>query len=217
MFRLPAVALLLHQADAAVEHVVVALPLPAVLQVPLAHVGLVQEAVVVDVVVAELVLVVSQHLGTQLAVQMDVGIGVGLYAASAVAVKVHRHALVGVGFQVLHVYLAGNALVAVAHRRGPLRHLDAVHPGAWHVIEGEGRGCSPEVGQVLCEHLNVRAAQSQQLDLLGTRRCVAVVHVDRRVRGKALAQVTAGSLEQLLAPYQHSVGRASHTARPGTP
>ena len=79
--RLSTFALLLHHADAAVEHIVIALPLPTVLQVPLAHVGLVQESVVVHVMVAEIVLIVSQYLRTQLVIEMDVGISIGLHPA----------------------------------------------------------------------------------------------------------------------------------------
>ena len=78
MFRLPAFALLLHDAEAAVEHIVVALPLPTVLQVPLAHVGLVEKAVIVHIVMTEIILIVCQYLCTQLVIEMDIGIGIGL-------------------------------------------------------------------------------------------------------------------------------------------
>ena len=78
MMRLSALAFLLDHSDAAVKHVMGTLPLPAVLQVPLAHVGLVQKTIIIHVMVSVVVLVVSQHLRTQFVIHMDVGIDIGL-------------------------------------------------------------------------------------------------------------------------------------------
>ena len=210
---LSALALLLDGCQTTVEHIVCALPLPSVLQVPLAYVGLIQESVVVHVVMAEVVLIMRQYLCAQLVVEVDVGIGIGLQTAQGAAIEVHRHSLVTVWFQILDVYLSRDALIAVTHRRRALRHLDAVHPRAGDVVERVG-GCRPtEVWQVLGEHLHVGTAQSQELDLLGARGGVAIVHVDAGIRGKALAQVTAGCLEQFLTAYQYGVGRSPHASR----
>ena len=211
MMRLSTLTLLFHHADATVEHVVLALPFPTVLQIPLAHVGLVQKTVIVLVVVPEVVLIVSKHLGTQLVVQMYVAIGISFHTAHRVAIEVHRHALVVVGLQVLNVYLSCYTLIAISHRRRTLRHLDAVHPRARNVVEGIGGGGAAEVGQVLGQHLHVGAAQPQQLYLLGSRGGIAVVHVHGGVGGEALAKVATGGLEQLFTPYQHGVCRSGHT------
>ena len=160
MILLSALALLLHQSDASVKHIVRTFPLPAVLQVPLAHVRLIQKTVVIHVVVSEVVLIVSQHLCTKFIVQMDVGIDIGLQATHGVAVEVYRQALIVIGLQILNVYLACDTLVAVADRRRALRHLDAVHPRTRHVVEGIGCCCPTEVRQVLGQHLHVNATQS---------------------------------------------------------
>ena len=178
MVRLSALALLLHQGEATVEHIVRTLPLPAVLQVPLAHVGLIEESIIVYVVMAEVILIMRQHFRTQLIVQMDVGIDIGLQAAHGVAVEVYRQALIVIGLQVFDVNLARNTLITVADRRRALRHLYAVHPGSRDIVECK-RSCRPtEVRQVLGQHLHVGAAQSQEFNLLGTCGSVTIIHVN---------------------------------------
>ena len=74
---LPTVALLVEQSDAAVEDIDRAEVVPAVLQVYLAHVRLVEESVVVVVMVPPVVLVLPQYLGVHLS-QVDVAVGIGL-------------------------------------------------------------------------------------------------------------------------------------------
>ena len=74
---LPTVALLVEHADAAVEDVNRTEVVPAVLQVYLPHVRLVEESVVVVVMVPPVVLVVPQYLGVHLS-QVDVAVGIGL-------------------------------------------------------------------------------------------------------------------------------------------
>ena len=187
MVCLSTLALLLHHADTTVEDVIVALPLPAVLQVPLAYIRLVLETVLVHVVMTELVLIVCQDLGAQLVVQMDVGISIDLQTTLRITKQVDSHALVVIGLQVFDVNLTGDTLVAVTDRRRTFRHLNAVHPRAGNIVQ-RVRRCGPtEVGQILGQHLNIGAAQSQQLNLLGTCGGVAVVHIDRGVGSETLA------------------------------
>ena len=111
---LPAFALFLHHADAAMKHVGVGLVFPAVLEVPLAHVGLILETIVVLVVMTPFILIVGQNLRAQTVVDVYVGVGIRLKAAHRVAKEVYRHALVVIGLQVLDVNLSGDTLVAVA-------------------------------------------------------------------------------------------------------
>ena len=49
---LSALTLLLYHTETTVEQIVIAFPFPTVLQVPLAHVGLVEETIVIHVMVA---------------------------------------------------------------------------------------------------------------------------------------------------------------------
>ena len=60
----------------------------------------------VYVVMAEVILIMRQHFRTQFVVQMDVGIDVGLYASKGAAIKVHRHAFVVIGLQILDINLS---------------------------------------------------------------------------------------------------------------
>ena len=76
--RLTALAFFLHQGEPTMKHIMRTFPLPTVLQVPLTDVGLVEKAVMIDIVMAEIVLIMCQHFRTQLVVQMDVGIDIGL-------------------------------------------------------------------------------------------------------------------------------------------
>ena len=193
---LSAVSVFLQQGEPAMEEVAVAFPFPAVLQVVLLHVGLVEKAVVVLVVVSPVVLIVEEKFGAEVGVEVDVAIGICLEAAECVAVEIEGHALLVVGLQILNVNLSRDALVAVAHRGGSFRHLYALHPRSRHIVEGIGGGCPTEVGQVLGEHLHVGAAQSQEFDLFGTRGGIGVVHVHRWVGGETLAQIAACRLEE---------------------
>ena len=62
--RLAAFAFFLDDAEATVKDVTSCIGKPAVLQVPLSHVGLVKETIVVLVVMSEVVLIVEEYLGT---------------------------------------------------------------------------------------------------------------------------------------------------------
>jgi hypothetical protein len=115
VLRLATLTLFLDEAHAPMEDVAVALPFPAVLQVPLAYVRLVEETVTIHVMVSEVILVVGQHLCAQSVVQVDVGIGIGLQTALGIAEEVYCHALIVVGFQVLHIDLSRDTLIAVTH------------------------------------------------------------------------------------------------------
>ena len=214
--RLAARALVFQCRQAGVHQVVVGHQLPAVGQVVLLAAGHVEESVVVVVMVGKALLGMAQHDGRQLFGEVDVAAEVSLQARLAVGVEVGVELLGVVGLQVLNVNLAGDALVAVLHRRCTLRHLYALHPRARHVVERVGQGTAPQVGQLLGEHLHVGAAEAQQLDLLGARGSIAVAHVDRRIGGEALAQIAAGSLEQLLPANGHTVDRTAHPSGGGT-
>ena len=87
VFRLTTVALLVKDADTAVEDVDRAKIVPAVLEIHLTHIRLVQETVAVVIVVSPVVLVVTENLRVHLT-QMDVTIGVGLQFALRIAVDV---------------------------------------------------------------------------------------------------------------------------------
>ena len=72
---------LLHHTDAAMKQVGVAFPLPAVLQVPLTHFGLVEKSVVVHIMMSKVILIVSQYFCAQPTVPMDVCIGIHFQTA----------------------------------------------------------------------------------------------------------------------------------------
>ena len=59
VMRLSALTLLLHHTEATVEQIVVALPFPTILQVPLTHIGLIEETIIIHVMVAYVVLIVE--------------------------------------------------------------------------------------------------------------------------------------------------------------
>ena len=130
---LSAIALFAEHAEPAVEDVAGSPVLPAVLQVELLYHGFVQESVVVFIMVSPVVLVVSQQLRTGLVVYVDIAVGISLQAAVGIAVEVDGNALLVFWFQVVHVDLSRYRLIAVANRRCPLRHLDALHPRAGNV------------------------------------------------------------------------------------
>ena len=125
------------------------------------------------------------------------------------------HILVVLGLEILHVDLSGHGLVAVLHAGIALAHLYAFHPRAGHIAQGIGYCGTTEVGEVLGEHLHVFATESEQLDLLGTCGGIVVAHVDRRVGGEALAEVAAGSFEELVLRDDLSVHGTFHAHHTG--
>ena len=80
VFRLTAIVFLVKDADTAVEDVDRAKIVPAILEIHLTHIRLVQETVAIVIVVSPVVLVVTEDLRVYLA-QMYVTIGVGLQFA----------------------------------------------------------------------------------------------------------------------------------------
>ena len=99
------------------------------------------------------------------------------FSSQCSSIEVHRHALIIVRLQILHVDLSRNALIAVAHRRGTLRHLDTVHPRPRNIIQGIWGCRSAEVGEVFCEHLHIGSAQSQESDLFCSCSSITVVDI----------------------------------------
>ncbi len=94
----------------------------------------------------------------------------------------------------LYVDLTGRSLIAVDHGRGTLAHLDRLHPRARDILHAVALGQTTHTRCVLLQQLYVRATQSQQLDLLGSRSRIRIRHIHRCIRLKRLAQVAARSL-----------------------
>ena len=194
------------------EDVAVTPSMPTVLQIPLPYVRLIQEAVIVRVVMPEVILVVRQYLCTQLLAQVDVGISIGLHFTLAVTVQVQRCPLLGIGFQIFHVYLSCDALVAVFNGRSTLRYLYATHPRAGNIVQRIRCGSTTEVGKVLSQHLHISAAQSQEFNLSGSRGSITIFHINGGRGRKALAKVATGSLEQFLTTYDDAIFGTTHSA-----
>ena len=115
------------------EDIMVAHTAPTVLQVVLTHAGHVDETIFITVVMPPVVLKMCQYLGSQRALYVYVGIGIGLELTHGVTIEIEGDTLVIIGLKILHIDLAGDRLIAIAHRGTTLRHLDALHPGAWHI------------------------------------------------------------------------------------
>ena len=58
MFCLSAFTLLLHHANTAMEDIITCSVMPAVLQIPLAHISLIQKAVTIHIVMSVVILIV---------------------------------------------------------------------------------------------------------------------------------------------------------------
>ena len=108
---LAATAMLADERDSGTEHVVFRLVNPTVLQVVLQDVGHVLETVHVHVVGTPSVLVMGEHLGGELVVEVDIARGVGFQLAVGVAIEVGFHTGHIVCFQVFHVDLSRDALI----------------------------------------------------------------------------------------------------------
>ena len=208
--RLATLTIVAHVPHPGVHHVASAAVLPAVLQVELLHRRHVNPAIAVDIVVHKVLLVVPHQLGAQVLVQVHVGHNVALPFQVAVAVEVEKHPLLLVGLEVLHVDLAGDALVALLDARGAFADRDAAHPASGHEIKHVGLHGATHHGQTLDEHLHILSAEAQEFDLSGSHRSVAVVDVDRGVVDETLAQVAACRPEELVLTDLAAVDSAGH-------
>ena len=198
---LPSIALVVQAAqhqltDPAWRHI-----RPAVHQVILAQLRHIHKAVAVAVVVHLSVLEVEKCCGRKALVEMNASVEVHLRFQFAVLIDVRTHAIGALRLQKLYINLSRCAFVSVLHARRSLAHLYRLHPGPRHIAQTIWQGCASQVGHVLGEHLHVRAAQSEQLYLLGAGGSVAVADVYRRIGCERLAQIAASRTYQLSLPY----------------
>ena len=198
MRRLTVLTRLMDQLHAHLRDVILAVIKPAVEDVELLRERQIEEAVAVGVVGLLVARIVSEEARGEVLREADGGVGIALHAAGVGGEEVERKGRRLHGLLVLHVDLPRDRLVAVAHRRAALRHLDALHPRRRHIIQPEERSGTAEVGHILGKHLHIRAGQAQQADLLGARGRVGIGDVDRGVRLEALREVAAGGTRQLL-------------------
>ena len=164
--------------------------------VVLAQLGHVHETIVVAVVVRLSVFEVQQNARRKPIVQMDAAVNVDLLLQFVVQISVGAQAVRALRLEVLHVDLSRDALVAVLHAGCPLAHLNALNPRARHVAQRVGQAGTSEVGHILGEHLHVRAAQSKEFDLSGTRCCVTIGNVHRRIGRERFAQIATSRADE---------------------
>ena len=180
-------AFLVEKSDASMHDIAAATVLPAVLHMQLLHSGHVNPPIAIHVMVHPVLLIMSQHFGAQVFIQMNIAHQIALTLGTTVAIEVDEQALFLVGFEVFHVYLASDALGAVLHRGGALAHLNAAHPRPGHTSQQVGLRHSSGHRQTFAEHLHILASETQQANLAGTHRRVVVVHIHGRIGHEALA------------------------------
>ena len=161
MMCLSSVALFIEQCKTSMEYVMFSLPFPAVLQVQLPNVRLIQETILIHVVMSVVILIMSQNHRAKLVIEMVICICIGLQAALCIAIKIDGHSFFVVRLQILHVNLTRYRLIAIANRRSTFRDLYAAHPWTWNIIEGVGGRSATKVRQIFCQHLHIDAAQTQ--------------------------------------------------------
>ena len=88
---------------------------------------------------------------------MDSAVSVCLKLCHCVAINIGVDMIGQLRLLVFYVYLAGDTLVAVLDGRSTFRHLNALHPRTWYVAQGIRSRCSPEIGNILGHHLDVRS------------------------------------------------------------
>ena len=162
----------------------------------LAQLGHVHETIVVAVVVRLSVFEVQQNARRKPIVQMDAAVNVDLLFQFIVQISVGAQAVRALRLEVLHVDLSRDTLVAVLHARGPLAHLNALNPRARHVAQRVGQAGTSKVGHILGEHLHVRAAQPKEFDLAGSRCCVTIGNVHRRIGRERFAQIATSRADE---------------------
>ena len=86
---------------------------------------------------------------------MHIGICIRLYPTLRIAKEIHLYLLLILRLQIIHVDLSRNRLIAVLHRSTSLRHLNALHPGAWNIAQAVRNGSTTEIRQILCQHLDI--------------------------------------------------------------
>ena len=160
MRRLTVLTRLMDQLHAHLRDVILAVIKPAVEDVELLRERQIEEAVAVGVVRLLVARIVGEEARGEVLREADGGVGVALHAAGVGGEEVERKGRRLHGLLVLHVDLPRDRLVAVAHRRAALRHLDTLHPRRRHIVQPKERGGATEVGHILGQHLHIRAGQA---------------------------------------------------------
>ena len=121
-------------------------------EVVLGHHWVVNEMVAVAVHGHEVVVDMTKHHHAAVFAHIPAGVEVEFGHTHRVAKEVEEKFLTlpHFGFLVVDINLSADGLEPVSDRRSAFRHLDGVHPVAWHIIQPKRRGHTSEIGHVFC-------------------------------------------------------------------
>ena len=145
------------------------------------------------------VLCMEQETGGHFVVQIPTARCIQLSMCLGADHRIERDRVLCLWFEVLHIDLSRDGLVAIEHRGSTLAHLYGFHPWSRDILHTEGLCQSADIRGVLGEHLHIGAAQSEQTDLLSTCSCIGVRHIYTGAGLKTLTQIATCCHTECLA------------------
>ena len=160
LLRLSAYSAVIKSAHEELSGVIARLDIPTVEQIHIRVFWHIKEAIVVVVEFQGHVLCVKQDTCGHFVVQVPTARSIDLSMSLGANHRIESNGVLRLWFEVLHVDLSCDSLIAIEDGGGAFAHLNGFHPWTRYILHAKRLCQSADIRGILGEHLYIGAAKS---------------------------------------------------------